>query len=1066
MLDALIGFSLKNRFAVLLMTGILVAIGVRAAIRLPLDAFPDTTPVQVQVNTTAPELAPEEVERLITFPVEYALGGLKGLEEIRSISKFGLSQVVLIFSDETDIYFARRQIDERLNEIDLPDGVARPTLGPVATGLGEVYHYLLTSDDPEIGLVELRTLQDWVVRPRLRRVAGVAEINPWGGLAKQLEVQADPSKLAKYRLTVDELATALRENNQNVGGGYVVRSGESSLLQGVGRTSTPDEVAGVVIKAIDGVPIRVKDVAEVAVGHAIRRGGATAQGRGEAVLGLAFMRMGENSRDVTHGLDAAMADVRRALPEGVTIDVAYRRTDLVDQVLATVTRNLFEGAILVVAVLFAFLGSLRAGLIVASVIPLSMLFALTMMERVGIAGSLMSLGAIDFGLVVDSSVVMVENCVRRLAHDRSGRSKLAVVRDAAAEVRRPTMFGELIIMIVYLPILTLQGVEGKLFRPMALTVVFALAGSMVLSLTLMPVLASLGLPRRPREKETFIDRLAHRLFQPVLGLGLRFPWPTLGLVAAITIGATLLGARLGSEFVPRLGEGSIVINTVRLASVSLEESLDYGTKIEQILKEEFPDEIASIWSRTGTAEVATDPMGFDVSDVYVMLTPREGRYAVPRPPLLSTPATWWRYWAQRPVGGWKRGDSQEELVAAMAAVTETLPGMRAVYSQPIELRINEMIAGIRADLGIKLFGPDLEVLKAKAAEIERVVKAIPGAADVTTEQITGLPILRVVVDRPALSRYGLSARQVLDAVSLAGGMPVGEIVEPDRRFPLVLRLPPNLRDDPRALEAIVFTTANGQRLPLTRLARIEKVVGPSTIQREWGERRIVVQANVRGRDLGSFVEEAQRRVGAEVAIGGDYRIEWGGQFENLRRAEIRLLIVVPLALALILSLLYLTFRSLRDALMIFSGVLFARAGGVLGLYVMGLPFTISAGVGFVALMGASMLEGLILVSAIRDRMAAGLPKRQAIEQARLARLRPVLMTGLVAALGFVPMMLSTGVGAEVQRPLATVVVFGMACDTMLTMLALPVLYLLFGKGPPVESSAIELTEPEPAMAVV
>jgi cobalt-zinc-cadmium resistance protein CzcA len=689
-------------------------------------------------------------------------------------------------------------------------------------------------------------------------------------------------------------------------------------------------------------------------------------------------------------------------------------------VLHTVERNLLEGAVLVVAVLFAFLGNLRAGLIVASAIPLSMLFAVSMMERLGIAGSLMSLGAIDFGLVVDSSVVMVENCARHLAHDRSRQSKLAIIREAAIEVRKPTMFGELIIMIVYLPILTLQGIEGKLFRPMALTVVFALTASLVLSLTLMPVLASFGLPRGMSEKETLVDRLAHRLFQPLLHLGLRFPWATLAFVALLTIATTILGLHLGSEFVPKLGEGTIVINTVRLAGVSLGESLDYGTRIERILKEEFPDEIRSIWTRTGTAEVATDPMGLELSDIFIALKPRSR---------------------------WRKAKTQEELVEAMSEVTEQLPGMRAVYGQPIEERINEMVAGIKADLGIKVFGDDLETLREKAAEIVEVVQTIPGAADVGAEQVTGQPVLRVEADRKALARYGVSSRQVLEAVEAAGGIVVGEVLEPGRRFPLAVRLPWSYRDDPRALERIIIPTATGGRLPLTQLARFERTTGPSTIQREWGQRRIVVQTNVRGRDLGSFVAEAQRRINGEVKLPEGYSFEWGGQFENMLRAERRLSLVVPLALALILSLLYLTFHSLRDALMIFSGVLFARVGGVLGLWVMGLPFTISAGVGFVALAGASMLEGLVLVSAIRDRMAHGMTKREAIEQARLMRLRPVLMTGTVAALGFVPMMLSTGIGAEVQRPLATVVVFGMACDTFLTMLALPVLYLLFGKGP-------------------
>ncbi|MBX6312557.1 MAG: efflux RND transporter permease subunit, partial [Isosphaeraceae bacterium] len=841
---------------------------------------------------------------------------------------------------------------------------------------------------------------------------------------KQFEARVDPVKLAKHHLTLDDVVRALRENNENVGGGYITSAGESSLVQGVGRAGSTETIAGVVIAAHDGVPIRVRDVAEVAIGHAIRRGAVTAEGKGEAVLGLAFMRMGENSRDVTMGLNEAMKDVRAALPEGVKITEVYERTDLVNKVLKTVERNLFEGAVLVIAVLFAFLGNFRAGLIVASAIPLSMLFAVTMMERIGIAGSLMSLGAIDFGLVVDSSVVMVENCVRHLAHDRSGREKLDIVRDAAVEVRKPTMFGELIIMIVYLPILTLQGVEGKLFRPMALTVIFALAGSMVLSLTLMPVLASLGLARKTSDKETFIDRLAHRVFQPLLRLGLRFPWMTLAFVASITIATTILGLRLGSEFVPRLNEGTIVINTVRLAGVSLEESTRYGTRIERILKREFPDEIDAIWSRVGTPEVATDPMGLEVGDIFITLTPREK---------------------------WKRAKSQDELVKEMSEVTEKLPGMKAAFTQPIEMRINEMVSGIRADVGIMLYGDDLNVLKQKSEEILRVVLQIPGAADVSAEQITGQPVLRVQVDWQALSRYGVSARQVLDAVKAAGGIGVGEVLEPGQRFPLVVRLPMSYRDDPHALEQVLIPTASGQRLPLAQLARLEEITGPSTIQRLWGQRRIVIQSNVRGRDLGSFVEEAQRQVKSRVQLPVGYTLEWGGQFEHLQRAERRLFIVVPLALALILSLLYLTFHSFRDALMIFSGVLFARVGGVLGLWVMGLPFTISAGVGFVALAGASMLEGLVLVSYIRDKMAHGLSKREAIEQARLARLRPVLMTGTVAALGFVPMMLSTGIGAEVQRPLATVVVFGMACDTFLTMLALPVLYLLFGKGPEPES---------------
>ncbi|HVA44910.1 MAG TPA: CusA/CzcA family heavy metal efflux RND transporter [Pirellulales bacterium] len=1018
MLDALIGFSLRNRFIVLLLAALLVAVGVRSALVLPLDAFPDTTPVQVQVNAVAPALAADEIERQIAFPVELALGGLKGLDEVRSSSKAGLCQVVATFSDDTDIYFARQQVNERLEDLQLPDGVDRPMLGPVATGLGEVYHYLLTSEIYD--LMELRTLQDWVVRPRLRRVPGVAEISAWGGLAKQFEIRYDPMKLAKYGLTLDDLTRALRENNQNQGGGNIIRAGSETLVQGIGRARDTRDLAAIVIAAHDGVPIRVRDVAEAAVGYRIRRGGVTYSGKGEAVLGQAFMRMGENSRQVTMALDEALDDVRHALPPGVEAKVVYRRTDLVNQVLHTARKNLFEGAVLVIAVLFAFLGNLRAGLIVASVIPLSMLFAVTMMERVGIAGSLLSLGAIDFGLVVDSSVVMVENCVRRLAHDRSERSRLEVIREAAVEVRKPTMFGELIIMIVYLPVLTLEGIEGKLFRPMALTVVFALLGSMVLSLTLMPVLASLGLPRRLQDKPTFVDRWLHRLFQPLLRSGLRFPKTTLVGVAAVTVAATVLGLQLGSEFIPKLREGTIVITTIRMPGISLQESVRYGLKIERMLLDEFPDEIEQVASWAGAPEVATDQMGPEVTDIFVILKPRSQ---------------------------WRRASTQEELVTAMSRVTDTLPGMRSVYTQPIEMRINEMDAGIRTDIGIKIFGDDLDTLVELGEQVAAAVKEVPGAADVGAEEITGMPMLRVSIDRDALSRYGVAGRQVLEAVGTVGGIEVGEILEPERRFPLVVRLPPDQRDDADRLRNILIPTAAGERLPLVQLVNLQRTAGPATILREWGLRRIVVQANIRGRDMASFVAETRRRVASQVSLPSGYTVEFGGQFKNLIRAERRLWLIVPTALLLILSLLYITFYSLRDALMIFSGVLFARVGGVIGLWVMDLPFTISAGVGFVALAGASMLEGLVLVSAIRERMARGATKREAIEDARLTRLRPVLMTGLVAALGFVPMMLSTDVGSEVQRPLATVVVFGIACDTFLTMLALPVLYLLFGKGP-------------------
>jgi cobalt-zinc-cadmium resistance protein CzcA len=863
-------------------------------------------------------------------------------------------------------------------------------------------------------------VQDWVLKPQLRSVPGVAELNSWGGFEKQYQVEVDPARLLKHGLTLSEIQEALKRNNLNVGGGTLIESGEAQLLKGVGILTTTAQIGDVMISSVDGTPIRIRDVADVIVGHEIRRAAVTSEGQGESVLGLGFMLMGENSRSVTEALDQRLEAAKASLPKdsGIRVAPVYERSQLVDKVLSTVKRNLFEGALLVIAVLFAFLGNLRAGLIVASAIPLSLLFAGNMMLRFGIAGSLMSLGAIDFGLIVDSSVVMVENCVRHLAEDRSDRSKLAVIRDAAVEVRKPTMFGELIIMIVYLPILTLEGIEGKLFRPMALTVIFALSASLVLSLTLMPVLTSLFLPRRLKEKQTHFDRWSHVVFQPVLRLGLKYPWTILSLTGALTLGTTILGFTLGAEFLPRLNEGSVIINTIRLSGISLEESVRYGTQIEKLLRSEFPDEIEDLWTRTGTPEVATDPMGLELSDVFVMLAPRDK---------------------------WRRATSQDELVKVIAERVQKLPGMRALMTQPIEMRVNEMIAGIRGDVGIKIYGDDLEAMKTKAKEVEAALKQIPGAADVYPEQVTGQPVIEAKVNEEALSRYGVARSDVLAFVEAVGGIRVGEIREGQRRFPLIVKLAEGYRSNRRALSSIVIPTAAGQRIPLTNLVTLANTTGPSTITRESGRRRLLVQCNIHGRDVAGFVEEAQARINPLVEY--PLSIGWGGQFEHLERARNRLYLVVPMALFLILSLLYMTFGSMRDALMVSSGVLFARVGGILGLWVRGMPFSISAGVGFVALAGAAMLQGLVLVSYIRRLTARGISKREAIEKAQLLRLRPVLMTGLVAALGFVPMAFSTGVGAEVQRPLATVVVFGIATDTVLTMLVLPVLYLVFGKVP-------------------
>ena len=1017
MLNRVIDWSLRHRFLVVVLSLVLVGSGVQAMLRLPIDAFPDTTPVQVQVNTVAPALSPVEIEQQITFPVEQVIAGIPRLQEVRSISKFGLSQVTAIFEDGTDIYFARQLVNERLQTVELPEVSPRPELGPVATGLGEVYHYLVRADG--MTLEELTTLHDWVIKPRLLSVPGVAEVNTWGGERKQYHVLVDLARLLKYELTLDDVIAALRRNNLNVGGGNLVQAGELHLIRGISLTTDERQIANVVISAHDGVPIRIRDVARVEVGHEVRRGAVTANGEGEVVLGLGFMLMGENSHDVTRRLKERMSEVQAALPPGVRIEPVYDRTELVDQVIATVEKNLLEGALLVIAVLFAFLGNLRAGLIVAAAIPLSMLFAFNGMLRFGIAGSLMSLGAIDFGLVVDSSVIMIENSVRRLAEEGEERSVLEVVRDASIEVRRPTMFGELIIMIVYLPILTLEGVEGKLFIPMALTVIFALAGSLILSLTLMPVLASLLLPRRVEERENVLVRAAKWLYRPLLRGALRLRVPVIASAILILAGALALAARTGAEFVPRLSEMGIVINTVRLSGVSLEESVRYGTLLERKLMREFPDEVRDVWVRTGTAEVATDPMGIELSDVFITLKPREE---------------------------WKRATTQEELTAAIRGALEGMPGMRMVFTQPIEMRVNEMVAGIRADLGIKVFGDDLEVLREKAAAVEAVVRSIPGSADVYTEQVTGQPVLEVHVDQDAIARHGVPAEHVMQVVQAMGTTPIGEVRQGQRRFDLVVRLAEEYRRDPAAIGRILVPTASGERIPLARLASIRQVEGPSTITREWQKRRIVVQCNVQGRDVGGFVEEVQRRLATELDLPTGYHITYGGQFEHLERARTRLAIVVPLALALILFLLHASTGSLRDSLLIFTGAPFAAAGGVVALWVRDMPFTVSAAVGFVAVSGVAMLNGLVLSATIRRLAAEGVPFDLAIEQAALMRLRPVLMTALVAALGFVPMALNTGVGAEVQRPLATVVIGGVISDNFLTLTVLPALYALFGPG--------------------
>lgn len=1008
--DVIIRWSLRHRAIVLFGWLLLAIAGAVSLSRLPLDAFPDTTPVQVQVNTTAPALTPEETERQITWPLEQVLSGLPDLAEVRSISKFGLSQVTLVFDDGADIWRARQVVAERLGTVSLPAGVDRPQLGPVATGLGEVFHYLVRGDGHTTA--ELRAAQDWVLRPQLRSVPGVAEVNSWGGDERRVEVLVDPNRLHQHGVTLGQLADALADNNANVGGGPIDRAGETTLVQGVGLIQTLRDVEQVVLDARDGVPIRVRDVAQVREGRAIRRGAVTADGQGEVVLGLGFMLLGENSAEVTRRLEVRLTEAARSLPDGMQAEVVYRRTELVDHVLATVRENLVVGALLVMGVLFLFLGHWQAGVVVATVIPLSLLFAANGMLTMGIAGSLMSLGALDFGLIVDSTIVQVENAVRRLG-ERPHDDPIEVVGDAALEVRKPTMYGELVILVVYLPVLALEGVEGKLFEPMALTVILALAGSMVASLTIVPVLTSLWVRARGPHREVAVVRGLLRLYRPVLTRALASPGLVLAVALLLLGNAAFLATRLGTEFVPRLNEGAVVINTVRLASVSLDESIRYGTRIEQALLGAFPDEIERVWSRTGTAEVATDPMGIELTDVFVTLTPR---------------------------AGWTRAATQDELVVAMEEALSVLPGMNLVFTQPIEMRVNEMVAGVRSDLGVKLFGDDLDRMRDKAAEIEAILEATEGAADVSVEQVTGLPILRATVDRDATARHGMPARDVLRTIEAVGGLDVGQLVEGERRFPIAVRIDEASRSDPERLGALAVTSATGDKVRLDQVADLTTGQGPSTIFREWAKRRLVVQANVRGRDLGSFVEEVRQRVDAEVELPAGWFVRYGGQFEHYERARTRLLMVVPLALGLIGLLLYATYGRAVDALRVFTGVPFAAIGGVVALWLRGMPFSVSAAVGFIALSGVSVLADMVLVSTTRRHLDDGVPVREAVERAAIERLRPVLMTGLVAALGFVPMALNTGIGAEVQRPLATVVIGGLFSSTLLTLVVLPVLY--------------------------
>ena len=1052
MLERIVELSIRQRFAVLAAVFIFAAVGIYSFGRLKIDAVPDITNVQVQINTSAPGFSPLEAEQRITYPVETAIAGLPGLSHTRSVSRYGLSQVTVVFEDGTDIYFARQLVNERLQAVrsNLPETV-EPELGPIATGLGEIFMYTVEAeqgavkpDGSRYTAQDLRTLHDWVVRPQLRTVPGVTEVNSIGGYRKEYVVAPLPERLAGFGLTVEDVIEALENNNANVGAGYVERSGSQYLIRVPGQAEDERDLSGIIVDYRDGIPIRIADVADVEIGSEIRNGAATKDGR-EVVLGTIYMLVGENARDVSVAVAERLEEVNRSLPGGVVANTVYDRSELVEATVSTVEKNLAEGALLVIVVLFVLLGNFRAALITAAVIPLSFLLMITGMVENNVSGNLMSLGALDFGLIVDGAVIIVENCLRRFGEaqhslgrllNREERFKLAA--RASAEVIKPSLFGILIITIVYVPIFALEGVEGKTFHPMAITVVMALTAAMVLSLTFVPAAVATFVTGKVEEKETRVMRAAKSGYQPMLDFALRSRKAVLAGAVALVVLSGWGASRMGSEFIPNLDEGDIALHALRIPGTSLSQAVAMQTALEDKIRT-FP-EVDQVFAKIGTADVATDPVPPSVADTFVIMKPREG-WPDPRKP-------------------------KEQLVAEMNEAVQQVPGSRYEFLQPIQMRFNELIAGVRSDVAIKIFGDDLDQLASVAAEVEGVVSSIEGSQDAQTEQVTGLPFIQVIPDRIRLTQLGLNVDDVQTVVSTAiGGTEAGQIFEGDRRFDIVVRLPEEMREDRQVLERLPIALPGGGSVPLSEVATIENVQGPNQISREDGKRRAVVTSNVRGRDLGSFISEAQERIATEIELPEGYWVDYGGTFEQLESASARLQIVVPLALLLIFGLLVALFRSVKDALVVFSGVPLALTGGVAALMLRGIPFSISAGVGFIALSGIAVLNGVVMLTFIRQLMDDGKPLEDAIKEGAMARLRPVLMTALVASLGFVPMALNVGLGSEVQRPLATVVIGGIVSATALTLLVLPALYrVVRGERTEVPETGTSDENPNPQLA--
>ncbi|WP_025139871.1 CusA/CzcA family heavy metal efflux RND transporter [Achromobacter sp. DH1f] len=1036
MFERLIRFAIEQRWLVLFLTLGVAAIGVYNYSRLAIDAVPDITNVQVQINVGAPGYSPLETEQRITYPIETVMAGLPGLQQTRSLSRYGLSQVTVIFKDGTDIYFARQLVNQRLQEAkeSLPEGIT-PTMGPISTGLGEIYLWTVEAepgarkeDGSPYTPTDLREIQDWVIKPQLRNIPGVTEINSIGGFAKEYQVAPNTERLASYGLSLTDIMTALNRNNANVGAGYIERKGEQYLIRAPGQVRSIDDIKDVVLTTVDGQAIRIRDVAEVAIGRELRTGAATDNGQ-EVVLGTVFMLIGENSRSVSLAVSSRIDAINKTLPPGVQAVTVYDRSNLIDKAIATVKKNLLEGAALVVVILFLFLGNIRAALITAMVIPLSMLFTFTGMVTYKVSANLMSLGALDFGIIVDGAVVIVENCVRRLSHAQEHHrrpltrgERFHEVFAAAREARRPLLFGQLIIMVVYLPIFALSGVEGRMFHPMALTVVLALLGAMILSVTFVPAAVALFIGKKVSEKENRLMTWAKRRYEPLLDLALRRTPIVLAGAALFVVLCGVVASRMGSEFIPNLNEGDIAIQALRIPGTSLSQSLEMQKQIETRLKAKFP-EIERVFARTGTAEIASDPMPPNISDGYIMLKPKD-QWPEPR-------------------------KTSAQLLQAIQEEAAQVPGNNYEFSQPIQLRFNELISGVRSDVAVKIFGDDNDVLNKSAAEVAEVLQAIPGASEVKVEQTTGLPVLTVNIDRARAARYGLSLADVQDTLTIAiGGREAGTFFQGDRRFDIVVRLPEAVRESIPALRklpiALPKTDAQAQTsyIPLSEVATFDLAPGPNQISREDGKRRIVVSANVRGRDLGSFVADAEAALAEKIKVPSGYWTAWGGTFEQLQSAAQRLQIVVPAALLLVFGLLFAMFGNIKDGLIVFTGIPFALTGGVLSLWLRGIPLSITAAVGFIALCGVAVLNGLVMLSFISGLRDEGKPLDQAVRIGALTRLRPVLMTALVASLGFVPMAIATGTGAEVQRPLATVVIGGIISSTILTLLVLPALYRL------------------------